>query len=350
MSKASRQSTRTPGAAPASANPPAPSPAPVARPRLVVIIDTEEEFDWEAPFDRGATSVESVRHIGRCQRIFDDFGVHPVYVVDFPVASQPAGFEPVREVVESGGATVGAHLHPWVSPPFDEVLSRGNSFAGNLPRELERAKLSRLADEIERSFGARPLVYKAGRYGFGPRTAEILVAEGFEVDVSWCPPFDFSAEGGPDYSTTSCHPRWLDDEHRLLEIPCTGAWVGLLSRHAGPLGARSQRPLAQRLKLPALLSRSGLLERLFLSPEGYTLRELVRLTRHLCGRGLRLFTLSFHSPSLEPGNTGYVRDRAELDTFLDTLRGYLEFFLGELGGRATTPLEVKRRMSTARAA
>jgi len=33
-------------------------------PLLVVVVDTEEEFDWNAPFDRKNTSVEHMREIG----------------------------------------------------------------------------------------------------------------------------------------------------------------------------------------------------------------------------------------------------------------------------------------------
>ena len=37
-----------------------------------------------------------------------------------------------------------------------------------------------------------------------------------------------------------------------------------------------------------------------------------RLTRTLLNRGERIFTLSYHSPSLQPGNTPYVRNDRDL--------------------------------------
>jgi hypothetical protein len=52
--------------------------------------------------------------------------------------------------------------------------------------------------------------------------------------------------------------------------------------------------------------------------------------------------LSFHSPSLQPGCTPYVRSEAQLERLYDVLRRYLEFFLGDLGGSSRTPLEIKR--------
>ncbi|MGB6991681.1 MAG: polysaccharide deacetylase family protein, partial [Thermoanaerobaculia bacterium] len=292
-------------------------------PTLLVVVDTEEEFDWEADFDRNATSVEAMRHVHLGQEVFDEAGVQPAYLVDFPVASQATGFAPIKEFVDSGRAVVGAHLHPWVSPPFDEEVNRRHSFAGNLSAALERAKLERLIDQIEDSFGERPVIYKAGRYGIGPNTAGILEDLGFEVDLSACPAFDFSAEGGPDYSRFSSDPYWFGEKRSLLGLPATGAFVGRLQRRAHRWHHWATRPRLRWARLPGILARLGLIDRLHLSPEGFDFSDLRRLTKFLLARGVRVFTLSFHSPTLDPGRTPYARDRAELKNFLDVLRSYL---------------------------
>ena len=118
------------------------------RPILLVVIDTEEEFDWHAPFDRKADAVEAMRHIGRLQEVFDEFGVRPSYVADYPVVTREHAYAPLKEFQDSGRAVVGAHLHPWVSPPHEEEVCARNSYPGNLPRELEAAKLRELVDAI----------------------------------------------------------------------------------------------------------------------------------------------------------------------------------------------------------
>jgi hypothetical protein len=317
---------------------------PGAPPHLIVVVDTEEEFDWGAPPDRAATSVRAMRHVGRAQAICDEFGIRPTYVIDYPVASQPEGRASLREIADSGRAAIGAHLHPWVSPPHDEPLSRANTFPGNLDRDLEAAKLDRLAAEIERGFGRRPTIYKAGRYGLGPNTAAILEEQGFAVDLSVSPAFDWSGEGGPDYSAAAPVPRFFGRARRLLEIPITSALLGFAGRRVFE-AARRGPWLA--LRAPGLLARLGAADRLVLSPEGCTAREHVKLTRALLRRGVRTFTWSFHSPSLEPGHTPYVRTDADLRDFLDRFRRYFDFFFGELGGRASTPLELKDRLETA---
>ena len=169
-------------------------------PQLIVVVDAEEEFDWQAEPDATANLVTSMAHIGRVQGIFDEYGIRPCYVIDYPVASQPEGYEPLLEIFRQGRCEIGAQLHPWVNPPQDEVLTRSNMYPGNLPESLERQKLICLRDAISKQFGSRPIAYKAGRYGFGDNTARILSELGFTIDLSVCPPMDASDEGGPDYS------------------------------------------------------------------------------------------------------------------------------------------------------
>ena len=53
-------------------------------------------------------------------------------------------------------------------------------------------------------------------------------------------------------------------------------------------------------------------------------------------RGHRIFTLVYHSPSLEPGHTPYVRSKADLNSFLATIEQVLVFFRDRMGGRFTT--------------
>jgi len=62
----------------------------------------------------------------------------------------------------------------------------------------------------------------------------------------------------------------------------------------------------------------------------------MRLTIALSKRNHRIFVLSYHSTSLLPGNTPYVRDEADLARFLRWLNEYLDFFFVNLNGVAST--------------
>lgn len=311
------------------------------KPALNVIIDTEEEFEWSQGFFRDKTSVRHLEHVSTVQAVFDEFGIRPTYVVDYPVATQPEGSLPLKEILADGRAQIGAHLHPWVNPPFEEEVCPRNSFPGNLGRDLEARKLAALGDAIEEAFGERPKVYRAGRYGIGPETGAILEEQGFEVDLSVCPRMDYRPYGGPDYTAWSPQPFWFGEQHRLLEIPRSAGYTGWLRSHANLL-----RPLMKNPYVRGILSRTGAFTWSVLSPEAVPLHELKRFARWLHGRGWRLFVFDFHSPSIEPGHTPYVVNEAERQRFLDHCRRFFEFFLTEMKGEATTPLGLKRELDT----
>ncbi|MEN3975488.1 polysaccharide deacetylase family protein [Emcibacter sp. SYSU 3D8] len=316
-----------------------------AAPALMVVIDTEEEFDWSRPFARSGYSLEALAELGRAQELFEEFGIVPVYAVDYPVADNPDRTEALRGWVAAGRAVLAAQLHGWVTPPFDEPVSRTNSYQGNLPPALERAKLEALVARVTDSFGIQPVIHKAGRYGIGPATPGIIADLGFEIDLSICPSFDGRRDGGPDHTRYLADPFRFGPGGRLLELPSTAGYCGMLSPIGNPLhGVVASAPL-ERARLKAAFSRLGLLERIRLSPEGHPLSDLKRLTRKLLVNGTRVLTFSFHSPSLRPGCTPYVKDESDRARLLRTCRDYFQFFRDELGGRFATPLEVRDALS-----
>lgn len=304
---------------------------------LSVVIDTEEDFDWSRPLARENTSVGSIGAQGRAQEVFARHGVVPTYAVDYPVASRDGAAQVLDGFRRAGACEIGAHLHPWVNPPHEEEVTPRNSYAGNLPPGLERAKLETLTRAIEGNFGLRPTVFRAGRWGLGPATAEILEDLGYEVDTSVVAYTGFTEDGGPDFTGFGPRPYWFGRRRRLLEVPQTAGFAGRLAGLGPALFPALAGPLGMRLRAPGVAARLGLLERIRLTPEGMTLDELRRLTRSLLAAGCRVFILTYHSPTLEPGNTPYVRDRADLRAFLDRLEGYLAFFMGEIGGQPVTP-------------
>jgi hypothetical protein len=314
------------------------------RPILVVVVDTEEEFDWSAPFRRDAVAVTAMREIFVFQRLCEEFGIDPVYVADYPVVASPEGAAPLREFHASGRAEIGAHLHPWVTPPFEEEVCARNSYPGNLEPRLEAEKLRVLTATIAERIGARPTTYKAGRYGFGPNTPDALASQGYEVDLSASPAFDFGADGGPDYSAWGPHPYWFGGARKLLGLPNTGSFVGFLGRTAPAVWRLATRPALRWARLPGILSRLDAVSRLRLSPEGFGPADLVKLTRALLRAGVRVFSFSLHSPSLKPGCTSYVRSAADLATLLGSCRRYFELFLGELRGVSMTPTRLAQHL------
>jgi hypothetical protein len=312
---------------------------PSEKPRLLVLIDAEEEFDWRS-FRRTGTSVKNIARQVLIQSILDRYQVTPMYLVDYPVADQRDGVAPLLEFLKDGRCTVGAQLHAWVNPPFDEEISVHNTYPGNLPRALEHAKIAALTAKIAEAFGVSPLVYRAGRYGIGVNTPTIIAGLGYRIDASVVPFTDYSASGGPNFLDAPADPHWIGEGRDILEIPCTVGLVGPLARFNRRLPRMVLAAGAQSVHVPGVFARFGLLERVRLTPEGISIDVAKRLTRTLVDQGHRVFVVSYHSSSLIPGSTPYVTSEADLTTFCDWFERYLEFFLADLGGRPASPAEI----------
>ncbi|MGB5725574.1 MAG: WalW protein, partial [Parasphingorhabdus sp.] len=201
--------------------------------RFLISIDTEEEFDWDAPFQSDGHTTVSVPKLQEFQDFVEAYGIKPAYFVDYAIIQDDTAAAFLKTVAERQSATIGVHLHPWVNPPFEEPVNVYNSFAGNLPKELEEEKLVALRDAIRDKTGITPVTYRAGRYGIGPHTTEILIKHGFVMDSSIRPRFDYSAQGGPDFLSVGSEPYWWGGEGRLLEVPLTTVYSGLLRKQPG---------------------------------------------------------------------------------------------------------------------
>ncbi len=304
----------------------------IQRPMLVTTIDAEEDFDWTLPLSLASTDVTSMRSQHLAHRVFERYHVVPIYMVDHPIASQDEGRAPLKELLQGGHCEIGSQLHPWVTPPFVERVSPRNSYQGNLPLALEFAKIQALTGELENSFGAAPRIFRAGRYGVGPNTGSILRQLGYEADTSVVPLWNFGDQSGPDFRQFSSHPFWCDQEQTLLELPLSASLVGRGARLRPAFTSAAFSRASERVRLPSVISRLGLLERIKLTPEGIRIEEAKRLVRFMRAAGHVVFVLSYHSPSLEPGNTPYVRTQNDLETFLRWLEEFYDFFTGEIGG------------------
>ena len=279
--------------------------------RLSVSVDTEEEFEWGAPFSRDRHGTMAVAAIRTGQRYFAGAGIRPIYYLDTPVVDSDDGAAIFSELPAAGSADIGVHLHPWVTPPFVEEVCARNSYAGNLPEHVERAKLRHIRDRILERTGVRPIAYRAGRYGMGPNTHRLLVEEGFRCDSSVRAKFDYREDGGPDYRQSTLRPSWTGPDAALLELPLTTLFTGFASRW----GKRVFPLLPYVPGGRSIVARLGAMERIPLTPEGIPAAKACEAIDVGLDCGLRLFSISFHSPSLAPGYTPYVRTEADLADF-----------------------------------
>jgi len=323
------------------------TPLPLRETTVSVVVDVEEEFDWTQPFSSQAQSVDAAAWINLGHTLMRSFGLVPAYLLTHPVARAPAAAGLFRRMLEDGGCEIGAQLHPWVNPPIEEEINAHHSFPCNLSAALERRKIEALVAAIEEGVGVPPRIYKAGRYGLALDRAATLAALGFLVDTSVMPYHDFSEQdGGPDFFGLPDSPFWLDPARRLLALPTTQGLVGRLAgRLPVPLLKRIYSQGLTRLRVPGVLARLGLLERIRLSPEGQSFESARRLIDAARRSGPACFVLSFHSPSLQPGSTPYVRDQRELNAFLENLHATLDHLCRVVGARPVSVLELQARFA-----
>src|SRR5437588_2267249 len=297
---------------------------------LIVSVDTEED-NWQ-PCREGVT-IENIRELPRLDALFQRLGVRATYFTTYQVAIRKWAAATLRQL-HAGGAEIGAHLHPWNTPPLDEPFLPRNSMLKNLPPSLQLAKLERLTDTLRDVIGLQPFAFRAGRYGLGRETVPALIRCGYRVDSSVTPFVSWEAcDDGPTFVGApldtyrlggATDVRTPEPGGALIELPMSIGYsrlpFGVWGRIYRMLTARPLRAL----HLLGIASRLGLITRILLSPETHSVADMLTLSRRLIEVGCRHLHLFFHSPSLRPGLSPFVADAPGVERFYRTIASYVE--------------------------
>ncbi len=296
-------------------------------PAILVGIDTEADDQWSAA-GREANSVENALRLPDLQRLFEERGVRPSYLVTWEMATRRESQAVLRELARGGRCEIGAHLHPWSSPPFRPEDLRNHSYPHNLPRELLERQLTELTQVIEQGLGVRPTTYRAGRNGFDHHTLPILERLGYTVDTSVDPLFNESTKRGMVFAGAPLFPYHPDPTDvrrpgatRILEVPISAATLPWLPKSLEAAYARL-KPIPWR----GAFKRLGL-RPVWLRPSYTPLHDMRAFADALLARGAPCFNLIFHSSEILPGGSPYTPDAASVVRFLDDLRRILDHLL-----------------------
>ena len=305
---------------------------------LIVSIDAEED-NW-APARTGIT-VENIRELPRLDRWFERLGVRATYFTSFQVAIQPWAAGILQDIVSRGHAEVGAHLHPWNTPPLEEAFIPRNTMAGNLPQGLQAAKIRSLTEALVAGVGRRAVAFRAGRWGFRTSTAAALLECGYRIDSSVTPFLSWRAyDDGPShigapleiYRLDGCgDPRVPVPGGPLVEVPTSCGYSRNPPWFWGRLHGTLEHAALRRLRLVGIASRLGLVRRIALSPETDSAANMFTLSRRLIEQGVRHLHLTWHSPSLRPGLSPFTASPAQVARLYATVQSYIE----KLAGLAT---------------
>ena len=208
-----------------------------------------------------------------------------------------------------------------------------------------------LTDQIKKALGVRPESFRAGRWGLGSESIDALIECGYRVDSSVTPMMSWSEYGdGPEYREVNMGPYWLSSENgqageygrnSILEVPVSIGFNRWPFERWQNIYSSLQKKWLKHFHIPGLFHRTGLLRKIWLSPEAYSANEMINLSTLMVKHGKRILNLTFHSNSLLPGKGPFIRNRHELDQFYRNLEKYFLYMSSNVHLVSLTLSEVR---------
>lgn len=312
---------------------------------LLISIDTEEDA-WGG-YTIKNPPLENIKSIHLIQRIFEKYCAIPTYLINYPVSTDTFSIELFGNLLEQNKCDIGTHCHPWNTPPFViEEQTEKNSFMCNLPEKSVTDKMAQLHTTITSNFNFTPIVFRAGRWGVGANVINTIRKLGYKIDTSITPFKDWSDYSGPVFNLQTnnafglqgMHMQCLSAEHFghcnkledcIIEIPPT---IGFLQNNfqlSLKIGKLLKRKPYSTFHILGILDRFRVLNHRTLSPETSSLADMIKLSNVIMKKGHRFLNMTFHSTSLLPGKSPFVKNDRELNLFLDKIEKYLEFLNNE---------------------
>lgn len=298
---------------------------------IVITIDVEPDNAWE---DHLNPSVSNVKALLRLQEVLARYGARATCLVTYRVVRNADAVAVLRDVVREGLAEIGAHLHPWETPPFDEsgVDVRYPAYPHELSLDLFEQKLVRLTEAVTEVFGA-PTSYRGGRWSIVREHLPALARLGYQVDSSVTPLIDWrptmgiprrqNGRGGLDYRFVPSAPYWLTGDGSrgsvsgLAEIPVTADFSRRVPSFVG--AAYVSMPLM----LQRIVRKSGFLRPVWGFPAEEEQGPLVRMVGAAIRQGARAINMALHSSEISVGGSPRSQTREAVETILRRIESVL---------------------------
>ncbi len=310
-----------------------------AAPLFVITLDTEPDNEWGRP--RVATT-ENAHFVPRFHELCAASGFKVTYLMTLEMAEDPFLRQYLQPRLERGECEVGAHLHPWNTPPLVQVTEddlRHHPYPFEYPPDVQRAKLQTLVAAIHRSYGVSPVSYKAGRWGLDGFHAGLLDEMGFRADTSVCPGVNWGPSkgdpkrsGGPNFNGAATHPYPLSSEDvrrpgalRVWEVPPTIVFYSAIGRYLP--GVRFLYHRYRRVR--RLFDRKHLGSQWLRPYPHMTADRLARVVALARRSGAPVLNLTFHSSELMPGGSPYNKTPQAIESLFRRLEGFFSFLRGE---------------------
>ncbi len=314
--------------------------------KLVISIDVEEEGLFSGRYAQHAPSVANVESLQRLEFISRDMGFPLTLLSTYHVAKHDASRDILTRWRDELGAELGAHLHPWNTPPIEDMGTPEPVRADRMPLNVLRSKMATLFDTLEERFGARPTSFRMGRWDFGKQVEGLLSEFGVQVDSSHAPLRH--AFGGPDrFLTPSYDPYWLppkyDDSPPVLEAPLSmvPVWQGspkIVYNFARLMPGSLRERILHGF---ATVGAAGI------QPVWYPAPSMRLAARTHRRRGGNVLVMFLHSSELMPGNSPHFPNEDAVARLVEKIRHFLVWLTQSGPIQGVTLSELWRHPSTA---
>lgn len=302
--------------------------------RVVFSLDTEEEGLFSGHYARHNCGVRNLERLLRLAPITDALGFPLTLFCSYAVLSSTPALRVLETMHGRYGAEIGAHLHHWSTPPFENGQQETDGTperTDRMPRALLEARLESLIGKARDFLGEDPVSFRMGRWDLKRVLFPVLLAHGIHADSSVCPLRAHA--GGADHFLAPAAPYWpMGRNVPFLEVPLTQI----------PLHPALAKFWYGRFRGRPALDRFHFLAALSPNPFWHG-GAVMRLSAYLLYlRGGPVLSMFCHSSELMPGGSPHVPDEAAASRVLCRLESFLSWLRKTLPVRGVTLQEVYR--------
>lgn len=299
--------------------------------KFVISVDTEADNQWK---QGGHITLRNLEYVPRFHALCRTYGFKPTYLITYEVAQDKKFTSWLHAVVEKNEAEVGAHMHPWTTPPFlSEQEKKEQTFPCDLDGTVFATKLRTLHNAIVEHVGVVPTSFRAGRWGISGDMIPHLRAHGYMVDSSVTPFVNWSTliKNGSkkmDFRDAPINPYTPDlrdvtqkGDSNIVEIPMS---IYAVSRFGITIWKYKQKPTRKIEQLFNKFFYHITWCRIF--PETH-IDDLISCYKTAIKEGVPVLQFMIHSSELIPGGSMYNRNDASIETLykkMDTFFAYIK--------------------------
>ena len=277
-------------------------------------VDTEGDNLWGWKPGQEITT-ENSKYIPRFQNLCEKYGVKPVYLTNYEMATDSRFVSYIKPKAANGKCEIGMHCHAWNSPP-DFPLNGpypGNPYITEYPEDIMFKKMEYMTSLLESIFEEKMLSHRAGRWASSKAMFNCLKELGYKVDCSWVSGMDLSHLPG---AAVPVGFNYKDIKNKVympvggvLEVPMTAMHL----HHVEGVRFRS--------KVKHALLGQDIWLRPAVSSEQLMKKVMEKTTRS----GSDYIEFMIHSSELMPGGSPYCRNNEQIEVFYRRIESVFQY-------------------------